>query len=567
MERRHSAMKKERESWMPHWQETNQYILPRRGRFLVTGRQRNHGGKFNEKIIDSTPTLASRTLSAGLMGGLTSPARPWFKLSTQEIALREFGPVKTWLHQVQRLMEAVFAQSNAYKALPAMYETLGVYGTGAMFVFEDIESVIRCMNIPIGSYSIANGPDGRVNAFYRQFDMTVDQLVTQFGIDNVSKSTRDRWREGSTEDWVPVTHVVEVNDDRIPESADARNMPYRSAWWESNSSKSTGGSDFLTESGFEEFPVMCPRWWIEGEDIYGTSPGMDSLGDCKQLQHEHRRKLQALDKIVDPPMTAPSALKAHGQPSMLPGDVTFVDSPNGQPGFRPAYEVPPAVVARREEIAEIQQRIDRNFYADLFLMLANTDRRQITAREVTERHEEKLLQLGPVLERLEDELLDPLIDRTFAVMLRNGLLPEPPEELQGTDLKVEYISILAQAQRAVGVSSVDRMLVIASGVGEMNPESLDKIDFDQAIDETAEMLGVPATIIRSDEDVQAMRAEREQQIQRQQQLAAAEQAAKTAKDLGDAQAKPDSVLAGIRDAARNGPGAAAAASAVAGTAQ
>lgn len=504
--KRWSALKLEREEWISHWQEIQDQILPRRGRFLTT--ERNRGTRLNTKIIDSTATLALRTLAAGLMGGLTSPSRPWFRLAPKDIALRDDPDVRGWLHEVGERMLAIFASSNIYNALPGLYEQIGAFGTGAMIVLEDMDTVIRSVLFPIGSFAVANGADGKVDTVYREFSMTVAQLVQEFGIDAVSSTVKREYERGNTEAWIEVMHVIEPNDDRIQDAMGADGMPWRSAWFEMATVPKADTSKFLRESGFEQFPVMAPRWFLTGEDVYGRSPGMDVLGDVKQLQHEQKRKAQAIDKVVNPPMTAPSALKVGDPANTMPGGITYVDDPGGQAGFRPAYEVPPQIAQRREEILELQHRIKRGLFEDLFLMFATTDRREITAREIDERAGEKLLQLGPTLERLEAELLDPLIDRTFAIMVRNELVPEAPEILEGEELKVEYISVLAQAQQQVGVGGIDRLITAVGGMAQLDPTVLDKVDMDEVVDELAQMLGVPPSVVREADAVEQLRGQR-----------------------------------------------------------
>lgn len=289
---------------------------------------------------------------------------------------------------------------------------------------------------------------------------------------------------------------------------------------------------------------MAPRWSITGEDVYGTSPGMDALGDIKQLQAMQRRMIQAIDKMVNPPMTAPLSLRGQ-KASLLPGDITYVDGQQGQATFKPTHEVRVPLQELQMLIGETSQRVRRCFYEDLFLMLANSDRRQITAREIEERHEEKLLMLGPVLERQNEDLLDPLIDRTFAVMLRKGMIPPAPPEIEGTDLKVVYVSIMAQAQKLVATAGVERFVGFAGNLAAAYPEILDKIDMDQVIDEYGDMLGVPSKIVRPDEMVAAIRKQRADVAMQQQQAQTLMQAAQGAKTLSEADTSRESVLSKI----------------------
>lgn len=515
--RRLSALKNERSPYESHWKEIADYVLPRAIRLNVGDRQRQ-GNKQNQNIIDSTATLALRTLASGMMAGLTSPARPWFRLTTTDPNLMEYGPVKTWLFDTESLMREVFNKSNLYNVLPAAYSNLGAFGTAAFAVLEDHEDVIRCYPFPMGQYCIGTSPRGVVDTMYREFQMTVYQLVAEFGIDNVSTTVRDNYERGNYDQWIEVLHVVEPNLEAFTnKSMKSKDKPYRSIYMEkSGENKNT----FLREAGFDDFPILAPRWRVEGEDVYGWSPGMDSLQDVKALQLEQKRKLQAIDKLVNPPMLADTQLR-NQRVSMLPGDVNYIAGLNNSIGMKPVYEINPRILELMQDIQETQARIKRAFYEDMMVMLATGDNSQMTAREVEERHQEKLLVLGPVMERLNDELLDPLIDRTFSIMLKRGMLPRPPQELSGMDLKVEYISIMAQAQKMLGTSAIERFAGFAGNLAAVKPEVLDKLDVDQIMDEYGNMLGVPPRVIVSDDNVAQIRKARQQQaaMQQMQQMA------------------------------------------------
>ena len=534
--RRLSDLQNERSNYLSHWQELSEYILPRRGRFLTS--KRNDGSKKNNKIIDATATVAVRTLAAGMMSGITSPARAWFRLSTPDPALMEQADVKQWLFDVEKRMRDIFNRSNLYNALQTVYEELAVFGTGAMLVQEDYDDVIRCYPFTVGEYTLALSDRLEVNTFYREFDLTVAQMVEWFGKDNCSEGVQAMFRNGSVDKWQTIVQVIEPNFLRDTSKKDKGNMPYRSVYVE----KGGSGETFLAEEGYEEFPVMAPRWHVTGVDIYGRSPGMDALGDVKALQIEQKRKAQGIDKMVNPPMQAPGSLR--GQPaSVLPGGVTYVDNVTlSGGGFKPVYEVNPRLSELQQDILETQSRIRQTFYADLFQMLSLSNRAQITAREIDERHEEKLLMLGPVLERLHAELLNPLIDRVFNIMLRNKLVPTPPESLQGVEIKVDYISMMAQAQRAIGTASIERLAGFVGNLAGAMPSVLDKFDADQAMDEYADMLGVPPRVVLSDDKVKEVRAAREQQLAQQQAMAQVGQGAQAAKVLSEADTGGENML-------------------------
>ena len=524
---RKSALWTERSSWVTHWREISDYQQPRAGRFFVT--DCNKGDKRANNIIDNTAVFGARTLAAGLMSGVTSPARPWFRLEIQDKDLMESGPVKTWLHNTAVLLRAIFASSNTYRSLHSMYEELGLFGTAASMVLPDFDNVIHHYPLTVGEYAIATGAKGEVNTICREFQMTVAQLVEQFGKENCSQTVRDLWNNGSYDSWVDVVHMIQPRKERDYTKRDARNMPYMSCYLEPGKDN---WDKFLSESGFERFPALAPRWVVTGNDVYGTSPGMECLGDVKQLQHQQLRKGQAIDYQVNPPLQVPTKYKEASK-ARLPGGVFYVDSMGNDKGVRSAFDVQLNLQHLLLDIQDVRERIRSAYYADLFLMLANDNRSGITATEVAERHEEKLLMLGPVLERLHNELLSPLIDITFDYCRRANILPIPPRELQGMELRVEFISVLAQAQRAVATQGMDRLLSTVGQIAGLKPEVLDKIDFDQVVDDYGDAYGVNPKVIVPDGKVAEIRQQRAAAMQAQAAAATAPQVVDSARTASE----------------------------------
>ena len=529
----------ERNSFEPHWRDLSDFINPRGSRFLTS--DVNRGDRRNTKIVDPTASMANRTLSSGMMSGITSPARPWFRLATPDPAMMNYGPVKQWLEVVQNRMNDMFNKSNLYQSLPIMYSSLGTYGTAAMAVLEDNEDIIRTYPFPLGSFYIANSPRLSVDTAYRKFSMTVRQLVMEFGIDKVSSSVKGMWESGTYEKWIDVVHAVYPNMDRDTGKLDAKNKRVKSVYYEEG-----GDSDkVLRESGFDDFPILAPRWEVNGEDVYGSScPGMLALGQVKALQLEQRRKSQLIDKATNPPMVGPSSLK-NQRVSLLPGDITYIDQMSSQDGFKPAYLVNPNTADLLADIQDTRSIINSSYFVDLFMMLQNVNTRSMPVEAVIEMKEEKLLMLGPVLERLNDEFLDPLIDRAFSIMVSKNLLPQPPDVMQGMPLRIEYISVMAQAQKSIGLGSLERFVGFVGGLAQAKPEALDKINVDQAIDSYAEMSGVSPTVVVPAEDVQQIREDRQQQIQQQQAMQMGLAAAQGAKTLSEAKTADPSVLSAM----------------------
>ena len=535
---RHGALKTDRSSWITHWTDISKHILPRNGRFFSSDRNRTGADRYN-KIYDNTATRALRTLGAGMQAGATNPGRPWFRLTTADPDLNKFHPVRAWLDDCVERMQRVFSKSNTYRALHQMYEELGAFGTAVSIVLPDFNNTIHHYPVVCGEYALQQDYQGNVIGLYREFEKTVGETVKEFGLKNCSVSVQDQWKQRQLENTVKILHVVEPREDqeRDPDNPSSKHMPFKSVYMELNSNEE---DKLLRESGFRRFPVLAPRWSVAGGDVYGTSPGMEALGDVRQLQQEQLRKGQGIDYMVRPPLQVPSQLKDR-ESEMFPGGLNYVDPGTMLPfdqvtangGVRPAFEVGIDLNHLLADIQDVRERIRSSFYADLFLMLSmagpNT---RMTATEVAERHEEKLLALGPVLERLHNEMLQPLIDITFDAMVEANMLPPAPDELAGADLNIEFVSILAQAQRAVGSNSVDRFMGNVMQISQIRPEILDKVNFDNYADQYGEMLGIDTDLLVPDADVQALRNARAEAEAAQAQMQMAQQQAAAAKDMG-----------------------------------
>lgn len=519
---RWGQLKAERATWWAHWQEITTFVLPRNGRYFR--QDRDKGWRRHNSIYDNTGTRALRTLGAGMMAGATSPARPWFRLATADTDLNKYQPVKLWLDDVAKRMLIVFSKSNTYRSLHQMYEELGAFGTAASIILPDQKSLIHHYPVTAGEYCVAQNYQGRVCTLYREFEKTVGEIVKEFGRENCSNTVKNLYDRGSLDAWIPIIHAIEPRQDRDMKKSDAKNMAWGSWYFE------IGGEEgvFLRESGFKQFPCVVPRWAIAGGDIYGNSPGMEALGDIKQLQHEQLRKAQVIDYQTKPPLLMPASMK-NRDVDTLPGGISYVTEPNAV--IRSAFDVNLNLQHLLGDIQDCRDRVRGSFYADLFLMLANATDTRMTATEVAERHEEKLLMLGPVMERLHNELLEPLVDITFTHMVAAGVIPPAPEEMQGMDLSIEFVSMLAQAQRAIGTNSIDRFVGNLGAVAQFKPDVLDKFDADQWTDIYSEMLGVDPSLIIADKNVAIIRKARNDAAAAQAQSAAMQQQSQTARNL------------------------------------
>lgn len=554
-------LKNDRSSFEAHWTDLADYIHPRGIKFMSS--DVNKGDKRNNKIINSSATMALRTLRSGMMSGITSPARPWFSLSTQDSDLMELNHVREWLEDASDRMRSAYLKSNLYNVLPQVYEDMGAFGTACMYVEKDEDNTFRFVHFPIGSYYVANDAKMQCRVFYREFKLTVRQIVEKFATDmkgnidlsKLSVEVQRYWNKNQRETLIDICHFLLPNDDYVQGNPLSKYKRFKSVYYESSlngANQQKTEYKLLSESGNDLFRALVPRWSAQYGDVYATNcPGMVALGDIKALQTMEKRKAQAVEKSINPPMKGPSQLKGV-RTSILPGDITYIDEREGVKGFEPIHEVTIGTGDIREDIREHELRISRAFYEDLFLMLSQSDRRQITAREIEERHEEKLLALGPVLEQINQDLLDPLIDITFDMMIKSDLIPPPPEELHGSKLKVEYTSIMAQAQKLVGIATIERFTSFVVEAAAADPQVLDKVNSDELIDMYSEMTGVPTKLIRDKDEVAQIRNARNQAAQAQQAAELANQSAMTAKNLSDANLDADNALTRLSQQATAG---------------
>ena len=520
LRKRIADMDTQRSPLIATWREIAQYITPGRGVFDQN--EPNRGDRKDQHLLDPTPLQALHILGAGMQGGLTSPSRPWFRLGVSDPELADYGPVRLWLDDTERRMSHILGRTNVYNCLHMLYSEVGAFGTGAMLLEADPATVVRGRTMTTGEYYLSYSAGGLPETFARIFWMTPPQMAEQFGMDALSESVRSALESNALDRWFRVCHIIMPNINYVEDSPLSGDMPYISIYWEEART-----DEPLRVSGYEEFPVMAPRWEVLGDDFYGRGPGWDALGESRTLQELRYDYLVAQKMAIQPPMVGPTSLRRQ-RANLEPGALTFVDSADPNQGFRPLYQIQPDIPGQIQAMADSREMIRSTFFADLFMSIILEGNKDMTAREIEERHSEKMMMLGPVLERLENELLDPLISRTFGLMDQMGLIPPPPEELRGRELKIEYISTLAQAQQMVALGGIDRLTLFVGNMAQFNPEVLDKFDADEATDQYAQALGVPAAIVRSDESVMEMRQQRAQQQQMMEQMAAAQQMAQTA---------------------------------------
>jgi hypothetical protein len=511
------------DTWKAAYKEVADYIALGRGRFVDYGEIANQRSKASSKVINNTATDALHMLGAGLHGGLSSPARPWFQLGFVDEDMNKFSTYKTWLDNCEKVMYASFKRSNFYGIIHNIYEEIGGFGTGAMMLDDNPEHGLLFHYFTVGDYRFSVKVDGRTHCFYRKFKMQAVQAEQFFGRQALSEKVIGLLRNNPYE-WVEIMHCIEPNADYNPEKMDSKQ--FSSIYFETKEKDRR-----LSDKGYEEMPVVTPRWQALSNEAYGWGPGLESIGLAKAIQRMEKNSFMASDKMLDPPLALPSSMKDR-MLDLSPGGKNIYDEANAKVQNMVTIN-PASMQVYRENINAIEAKIRRNFHNELFLMIAQEDPAKMTATEVLARKEEKMLMVGPTIERLEYEHLAPIVERVFAILARQGKLPPPPAELQNVEYKIDFVSLLAQAQRLIGAQSMQSYLGLAERVALVDPGSVNKTNWDKFLEESGDMVSLPSKVVRTDDEVGAIRKQLAEQAAAEQQQIAMAQGVDNAQKLGN----------------------------------
>ena len=485
--KRYESLKQARAPWTQTWKELSKYLAPTRGHFDAPSTR--PAARIDHKtLLDSSGCLAVGVLGAGMMSGLTSPSRGWFDLTLHPRALKKLPGASAWLLEVKKELERALAKSNVYAVLQGVYEEVSVFGTAAFLVEEDPQGGIYCRPFTAGEYVLDVDDKGRVNTFGREFFMNASQLAHAFGAANLPPQVLHELKQESMT-MHKVMHLIFPNPQADSRLADFMHFAFKSVYFMEDGT-------LLREGGYHEFPVVAARWETKNAaEVYGRGPGWKALGDVKMLQKMQKTKLVALDKSTNPPVLVSAGVQ--GEVNLLPGGITRCNSLTDS-AVKPAYQVQPDMSALDGAMEQVRQTIRSQFFADVFVMLSSLDTPNMTAAEVAERRQEKMLLLGPVLQRLKTELLDPLIERTYYILLRQASIPPAPEILHGLELHVDYISTIAQAQRSAALEPIAQGVAFASTLTQAAPQLAAQVNYPRALAEGLESLGVENILLQEE---------------------------------------------------------------------
>lgn len=541
LNRRHKSLFDEFKKIEPKLRDIKDYINPYLG-FFDDYQPNEDRNADDYEIINSAGIYWSNVQASGMQWGITSPTRPWIKLSLPFPQVMRSDKVLAWLDMVKNITLDILARSNFYPSNHQAYLELGVMGTAAMLIEEDSEDVINCRTFTAGEFALGLDKKGRPNAFARNMKLTVFQIVEQFGLDNVPLSVKMAYENKQYDTYRDVKHLICPNPNFKEGKMDNKSMKFRDVYWmqEQNEHK------YLSDSGRNEFPVMVARGDVVGPDIYGRSSGHRALSDSKSIQIMEKDILTATELGVKPSVQASKDVMMSGGVNLLPAGVTYYNPTGGSDaGVKTTFQVNLDIEHAQAKADRIEAAIKRHFNGDMWLMISDMEKGTRTAREVIELASEKMTQLGPMLERLQTEYLPMVVDRVFAIGQRLGVYPPPPEEIAGMPIKVEYESILSQAQNQYIVTPILDTVNTVMQVAGIQPEVVDKIDWDEVVDQVSQANGVPPSIIMSDDRVAQIRQARQKQMQMEQMMQMGLAGAQGAKQLAGANMEGDNALTAL----------------------
>lgn len=509
-----------RDLYKPTWDQVSEYVNPHR-------QETSKGASKTTSIYSSAIIRALNILVAGLYSLLTSPTLPWFKLKMRDAALNDDTETSLWLEDSAERMYNAFAHCQLYNVMAEFYRDIATYSIGGMYVERGM--MPRALNVTSlnpYTFTYAENQYGIVDTIYRELKLTARQAAEKFGEDNLCDAIKDvlhsdnERRDSVKFDFL---HAVYPRTNRDVSKADNANMPYESVYVD------CGNTEIVEESGYHEFPFAVARWDKPTSEDYGLSPAIIALPDVKTVNMRKKHMLIQEEKILNPPLDVPSGYK--NRINVNPGGINIRD---GNIGDR----IQPLNIAGRIDVsAEMLQydieQINNAFYVDIFRMFAGVQR-EMTAYEVSRREAEQMNMFGPVIGRLINECLEPVIVRSFSVMLREGYLLDPPEQIQGQEFEIEYISPLARAMKAAQGNNLQAALSVIVPLVNFYPEMIDNLDGDALFDYVFDLYGCPSKIIKAPKDRDALRQQRQQAVQAEMMKADAERTAAGLKSVAEA---------------------------------
>ncbi len=515
---RMKKLESDRSNWDEQFQDCADYVMPQNSQII----SERSSGEVLMDLFDTTGEESNIQLASGLYSFMFPTETRAFVLEVDDEELLKNDDVKQWLDATTKTIHKRLISSTFREAFFEYLKSLGCFGTGCLYEEKGKKTPIVFINYFMRDIYIIRNSDGDVDTVYRRFKFSARQAHQEFGIENLGDKVQTAYNDlGTRDEKFEFLHVVEPREDRDPDADDPKNMPWSSLYISRDESEFVNDS----ESGYEEFPYQVSVFDKDSLEDYGRSPTMKKLPDIKMANELKRIRIKGWDKMVDPTML----VKDDGSVWPLttkPGGVVFYRDE------KPEYwEFKGNLSEINSAITETEQTIQRGYFVDMFDPLI--DRQNMTATEIMARVEQKLRFLTPIIGRLQSGLFNPMIQRVIGILSRQGKLPEMPKELSEKEFSIMYLGRLALALRTIETEGLTKTLQEWAPLADMNIlEWLDHINVPVAFRDSARNNGVPATWLRSEDEVKQIQDDRNAAAQAQQLLEAAPELAKAAKAAG-----------------------------------
>lgn len=502
---RHESLKGDTHHWKEHWSDIACFVMPEKDDIYYQNKY-NNGQKDQSRLFDHTAILANEKLASALHGMLTNPTLDWFGFTSEIPEIDKRDDARKFFAKSSDVIHSTLNGSNFQEQIHQIYLDLGGFGTGWIAIEEDDETVVNFQTSPIFESTIDENSRGRIDTCFREYKWSYRKVLQKFGTDWIKDDYEKEQINKRLNEEVTILHAVYKNEKFNPAIKNFTEKAFDSIFILKDD------ETLLAKEGFNEFPFAIPRWSKISSEKYGRSPSMTALTTIKYLNQVRKNHMIALQKTVNPPL----AVSDKGLMSPLktrPGAINYV-----RKGLDASKMVDPLFTganpsASYQEIDNLIFMIREAFFLNELQLREGP---QMTATEVLRRTEEQVRIMAPILGRLHNELLKPIIDRVFAILLRKNKLPEIPEILKGRDIKITYSSMIARSQRVAEIDNLTRAVGTAAPIIQMDSNVIDYLDTDETFKLILKTMTTNVDIIRDENDVAEIRESRAEALQAQQ---------------------------------------------------
>lgn len=538
-------LKKIRQTYESDWEDIMDYIAPDLKGYLNTDRK-DRGERNDNHIYDNAPAAASQKCAAGLFASISSPSRPWMQRKMSDADFNEIPGVRSWLDAVTDKDYSILHRSNFYRCAYTVYYHLENIGTAAIIFEPDYDKIIHCTVLNVGEYWLGINGKGLVDTLFREVKYTAAQLKELFGEKNVPEAILQTIKDDNPDGGeYTVVHVIEPDSQKV--------APFKKPWASVYYLKDEQhGKQILDVKGYNRKPFAAPRWYANNNETYGKMyPGRNSIGNCKQLEAMIYDYMDAVEKELNPALQGNvSAAAKDGKIQNIPGRFNPTQGNTPDAAIKRLFEINPQLAVMWQAIQDKKEQIQQDFYIDLFMSVSMRMSKDMTAEEVRSISGERMMALGPALENFHDEFLNEATDILFQYSMEARAYPpisnyvseQDWKALQGQEIKTDYVSILAQAQKMVDSGRIEQTLALIQACAGLDPSAVLKFDAQQTIDEGAKIFGAPGSMIRSDQQVAEIQQQQAQQQQQEKAMAMAQVGADVAQKAGNLPMDQDTAL-------------------------